>query len=284
MRFAITGVDRSIPVLEALIAAGWEPVKLFTMPVDGYFEQNDQIVARAAALGIPVQLSRMSDDDLRELGARGCDVLVVATYNWRIGDWTPYLRYAINFHPSLLPEARGPYPMIQAILGRESHWGVTCHRLSPAFDEGEILAQSAFALQPDETLDSLNLKIEMTIARLASRVARDLPALWVRARPQQGGSYWPRITDAQRTIDFGAGVEAILRLVRACGMFECKARIDGRTVYVRRAAGWTESHAHAPGTVVHVQARKMVVAVADGYVALLEWSVLEPGGERRVGR
>ncbi len=284
MRFAITGIDRSLALFDTLLEAGWEPVKLFTVPVDNHNDHHAEFVARANALKLPVQLSRMRDDDLRQLGEAGCEVLVVASYNWRIGDWSRYLPYAINFHPSLLPEARGPYPMMRAILRAEPHWGVTCHKVSPEFDEGDILAQSAFPMHEEETLDSLNLKVEMASCRLARRVAKDFKALWDGARPQEGGSYWKRLGEEERTIDFTRPVADILRLVRAYGLIECKARLDQHTIYVRRAVGWAEAHAHAPGTVVYRQHRKRVVAVADGYLALLEWSLLQPGGERHIGR
>lgn len=284
MRFAITGIDRSLALFDTLLEVGWEPVKLFTVPVDGHNDHHGEIVARANALKLPIQLSRMRDDDLRQLGEAGCEVLVVASYNWRIGDWSRYLPYAVNFHPSLLPEARGPYPTVQAILRGEPHWGVTCHKVSPEFDTGDILAQSAFPMGDDETLDSLNLKVDMAFARLARRVAQDFKTLWARAVPQEGGSYWNRLSEDERTIDFTRPVAEILRLVRAYGLLECKAQLDQRTVFVRHAVGWTEAHTHAPGTVVYRQHRKRVVAAADGYIALLEWSLLHPGGERHIGR
>jgi len=61
MRFAITGIDRSLGVLDTLLEAGWEPVKLFTVPVDDYHEHNTNIVNKASELKIPVQLSRLEE-------------------------------------------------------------------------------------------------------------------------------------------------------------------------------------------------------------------------------
>jgi len=284
MRFAITGIDRSISVFDALIEAGWEPVKLFTMPVDDCNDHHVNIVNRANQLKVPVQLSRLQDEDLRQLGALRCDVLVVASYNWKIGDWSPYLPHAINFHPSLLPEARGPYPMIQAILRDEKNWGVTCHKLSPQFDQGDILAQQAFPLSADESHESINLKLQMASRRLATRVAGNFTELWNAALAQGPGSYWKMPGEVERTLDFTESVETILRQVRACGLFECKATVNGTAIFVRRTVGWTEVHHHTPGTVVHVQHRSMVVAVRDGYVGLIEWSSVAPGGQRNVGR
>jgi len=41
---------------------------------------------------------------------------------------------------------------------------------------------------------------------------------------------------------------------------------------VRRAVGWTEAHSHRPAHVVHTYNRTIVIAAADGYIALLEWN------------
>jgi len=284
MRFAITGIDRSLSVLDAFLKAGWDPVKLFTVPVDNYHDYHANIVNQANQLKIPVQMSRIVDADLKQLGEIGCDILVVASYNWRVGDWSRYIPYAVNFHPSLLPQARGPYPMIQAILQDEPHWGVTCHKLSPQFDEGDVLAQMAFPLTAEETHESINLKIEMTNSRLAGHVAKNFQALWDDAWPQEGGSYWPMPGEAERTIDFRESVASILRQVRAYGLFECKTQVNGTTVYVRRAVGWVESHAYQPGALVYTQQRMMVIAASDGLIGLIEWSAIKPGEQRHVGR
>jgi hypothetical protein len=40
--------------------------------------------------------------------------------------------------------------------------------------------------------------------------------------------------------------------------------------------GWTESHAVAAGTVVHVNNLALVIAAADGYIGLSEWSLIDP--------
>jgi methionyl-tRNA formyltransferase len=284
MRFAITGVDRSLSVFDALVAAGWRPVKLFTVPPSPVTNLNRAIIERAVGLGIPVQLSRMDEADLADLAARDCAVLVCASYNWRIGDWRPHLPFAVNFHASPLPEARGPYPAFRAILEGRTFWGVTCHKLEPGFDAGDILDAETFPLGDAECHDSLDLKTQMAAGRLAARVAADLPGLWRKARPQGPGSYWKLTGDDERTLDFTAPVEAILRQVRAFGMTETVAHVNGKTVYVRRAVGWTEAHAHAPGSVVHADGRRSVIAASDGYVGLLEWSPIPLVATEAVGR
>src|SRR5471032_2681612 len=100
MRFAITATDRFLGVFQALVEAGWQPVKLFTLPVDDRLFHNKAAIDFAHRLGIPAQITPLIQPDLENLAQLGCDALVVASYNHRIGDWTPYLKYAVNFHPS----------------------------------------------------------------------------------------------------------------------------------------------------------------------------------------
>lgn len=286
MRFALCAADRHRGVLEAFLNAGWTPIKLFSTPTDERVDFNRAMVGRAIGLGLDVQLSPLTAGDYADLERRACDALVVAGYNWRLGDWRPHLKYALNFHPSPLPEGRGPYPVVRALLEQRSHWGVTCHQIEPAFDAGAILASLQFPLASDECHESIDLKVQIAVDRLATHVARDLDRLWRDAVPQgDGASYWKRWTDAERTLDFTLPVADILRRVRAFGLIETLATINGNQLHVRRAVGWTEAHSAKPGTVIHVGTpRALVVAAADGFIGLIEWSTIGAAVAHQMGR
>jgi methionyl-tRNA formyltransferase len=276
MRFAITGSDRYLGVFEAFLKSGWKPIKLFIVPVVGPLDSNQAIVSRATQLELEVQGSRMSENDLADLANRGCEALVVAGYDWRIGDWRPSLSYAVNFHCSPLPIGRGPYPIVRAILENRPGWGVTCHKLEHEFDAGDILAQELFPMSAGECHDSLEIKIQLAAIRLAARVAESFPKLWAEALPQGEGSYWKKWTREEQTIDFAWPVDSILRHTRAFGPIGSIATINGASLSVRRAIGWEETHRHPIGAVVHVAqtGHQLVVAASNGYVGLTEWSLI----------
>ena len=65
----------------------------------------------------------------------------------------------LNVHPSLLPDLRGPAPIIHTLLKRRSHTGLTLQTMHPTqFDHGTILAQTQSPGTPvpaDSTPDSL---------------------------------------------------------------------------------------------------------------------------------
>jgi methionyl-tRNA formyltransferase len=270
MRFAIAAVDRYLGVFEAFVHAGWQPLKLFTVPMRGELGSQRAVIAYAEHHHATTQLSPITAGDLGALREQGCEALIVASYDRKICDWRSFLKYAVNFHSSPLPEGRGPYPAVRAILENRGAWAITCHRLTPGIDQGEILAAEEFPLEPDECHERLDLKIQMAARRLAAGVAGNFTALWDRATPQVGGSYWKRHTLDDRVIDFRKTVHDILRHIRAFGASESLAAIGGRWLVVTRAVGWSEAHDHRPGTVVHVFNRSIVVAASDGYIGILD--------------
>lgn len=276
MRFAITATDRYIGVLQAFIERGWKPLKLFSAPVDQRVHHNRAITDYATRLNLPVQSTRLDEQSLRELKDAGCEALVIASYPWRIGDWRPHLRYAVNFHPSPLPYGRGPYPLPGAILENLPEWGISCHKLEQEFDRGDVLRIERFALAPDEDHDSLDLKTQLASRRLALEVASHFESDWQNAAPQDEGSYHSLWTQEERQLDFTQTVAQILRRARAFGPIETLAMANGVLLYVRRAVGWSEAHRLNPGKVVHVNGQALVFAVADGYVGLTEWSLADP--------
>jgi methionyl-tRNA formyltransferase len=283
MRFAFAGIDFLGGVFRALLDKGWEPVKLFSRPCDGFYDSNDQTVAWARDARLPIQMTRITPGDLASLKRRGCEALIVAGYPWLIKGWEAHLSYGINFHPSPLPEGRGPYPLFQAILDQRTTWGVTAHALSPRFDEGAIVAQELFPLGPEETHDTLLHHCQVAAVRVAQALADDLAPLWEAARPQREGSYWPRITAAQRSIDWSRGVDHILRTVRAFGSIEAIAQVESRYLYLWAATGQHITHRLSPGTLVSRQSDSLTVAASDGYVRITGWSYQPTGNRRRRG-
>ena len=276
MRFAITATDRYLNIFQAFVERGWTPVKVFTGSVDNRIHRNSAVLDYARRLRLDVQMSRLTDANLRELTDRGCDVLVVASYEWRIGDWRPHLKYAVNFHPAPLPRGRGAYPLPAAILEEAATWGLSCHKVEHEFDSGDVLRTVELPLADSEDHDSLDLRLQLAARPFASDIADHFVEYWNAARPQAGGTYYPKWGEAERRLDFSQTVAQNLRRMRAFGPIECLAHLNNTTLYVRHAVGWTEAHKLPPGTVAHVNHLTFVVAVADGYIALTQWSLLNP--------
>jgi len=65
----------------------------------------------------------------------------------------------INIHPSLLPKYRGPTPVQNAILNGEKVTGVSIIRLDDKVDHGPILCQKNEKILPDDTSETLYLRL-----------------------------------------------------------------------------------------------------------------------------
>lgn len=56
----------------------------------------------------------------------------------------------VGFHPTLLPYGRGPAPIINSILNGIEKSGVTMFYLSEGIDDGDIIGQEEFQIEPQD--------------------------------------------------------------------------------------------------------------------------------------
>ena len=93
------------------------------------------------------------------------DLLVLAGFLWLIPKnlLEAFPNKIINIHPSLLPKygGKGMYGknVYKAILkNKEEETGITVHRVNEKFDEGEIIYQSRFRIEPGDDLEMIHYK------------------------------------------------------------------------------------------------------------------------------
>jgi len=129
------------------------------------------VIARAEKWGVPVVLFSKEDcgnsgflDE--QLNRYNPDVIVLAGFLWLFPERLvkKYSNSILNIHPALLPAygGKGMYGehVHRAVLqNREKSHGITIHKVNEKYDEGEIVLQESFSLEPDETLDSVTEKI-----------------------------------------------------------------------------------------------------------------------------
>ncbi|HEV2722357.1 MAG TPA: formyltransferase family protein [Thermoanaerobaculia bacterium] len=107
---------------------------------------------------------------------------------------------ALNVHPSLLPDLRGPQPEAQAILRGDRVVGVTIHTMTARFDDGPIRHMAAYALGPLATVGHME-------ALAAEHAAEGLRAL--AERPARN---WPTIAPAKPSEYHRAYNDSVLAL------------------------------------------------------------------------
>lgn len=99
---------------------------------------------------------------------------------------------AINYHNSLLPRYAGLHASNWALINGEKYHGISWHLVDKKIDAGDLVYQKAIPLEPDETVESLNLRcfdeafigFQQIIAEMKSGTLTPMP------QPLSGRSYF----------------------------------------------------------------------------------------------
>src|SRR6516162_5060154 len=114
------------------------------------------------------------------------DLLVVAAYGQILSRDVLAVppHGGINVHASLLPKYRGAAPVAWAIYHGETRTGVTIIRMTTGLDAGDMLAQEAIAIVPDETAGELEARLAPVGASLAVHMIDQIAAGTAQGRKQ----------------------------------------------------------------------------------------------------
>lgn len=179
------------------------------------------VAATAAEYGIPTLAPEDPNtaDVVRRVAALDPDF--VFSFYYRKMLKAPLLalarRGALNMHGSLLPRYRGRAPVNWAVLHGEHETGATLHYMTAKPDTGDIVAQTAVPILPDDTarevFDKVTVAAEVTLDGV-------LPALIQGAAPRipqdlAAGGYFGGRSPEDGTIDWNRDATAIHNLVRA---------------------------------------------------------------------
>jgi methionyl-tRNA formyltransferase len=150
----------------------------------------------------------------------------------------PARQGALNMHGSLLPKYRGRAPVNWAVLHGERQTGATLHYMSEKPDAGDIVAQQAVPILPDDTAAEVFAKV--TVAAEATLDAV-LPALMAGAAPRwpndiAAGSYFGARRPEDGCIDWSLPATRIHDLVRAVAppFPGARASVAGRPARILR--------------------------------------------------
>ena len=181
---------------------------------------------------------------------------------------------ALNLHGSLLPRYRGRCPVNWVLVHGETETGVTLHHMELRPDTGDIVAQRAVPIADEDTALTLNRKLgeaarallRETFPRLVAGTAPRIPQDHTRAsyfggrRPEDGRIVWAQ-TAGQ-----------LYNLVRAVthpypGAF---TSWRGQQLFVWSARALDEVSGGAPGQVVAVSSKGILVAAGVGALVLTQ--------------
>ncbi len=187
-------------------------------------------------------------------------------------------RGALNMHGSLLPKYRGRAPVNWAVLQGETETGATLHYMADKPDAGDIVAQTAVPILPDETarevfdkvttaaVATLDRAIPQLVAGTAPRVVQDLVK----------GSYFGGRKAEDGRIDWTLTARRIHDLVRAVAPPFPGAFTDlaGEELRILRTRVDAEDTAGGPARLYVEGGRLLADAGGGGRLEILaaEWS------------
>jgi methionyl-tRNA formyltransferase len=109
-------------------------------------------------------------------------------------------RYCINIHPSLLPNYRGPKPIIWGLLDRISEFGITLQLIDEGIDTGDIICQKVIGkpILPFSVL--VEMKLAQILPELIKHTFNQIESGKLHTQKQEGGFYLSFPTLANRRI------------------------------------------------------------------------------------
>ena len=304
MRIVMMGTGLfAVPTFDALLVGPDPVVGLVTQPdrdrgaVRGSTRQTGRGMKEIAlAHGVPVfqPESINTPEGIAQLREWRPDLLVVAAYGQILSrDVLAVPTHGgVNVHGSLLPKYRGAAPIAWAILGGETETGVTIIRMSVALDAGDMLAQEAIAVGPDETAGEVEARLAPVGARLAMRVIEQVRAGTTQGRKQDAAlvTKAPKLTKEHGAIDWRKHGRDVVNLIRAMQPWPTAytfwhrlGQSPLRMILLRatwRPAGPGEDA--APGMILGEEGDLSRLGVMAGEGTVVEATELQPDGKRRM--
>jgi methionyl-tRNA formyltransferase len=158
-----------------------------------------------------------------ELSEVGADVLICYAFPNLIPQelLRRFPKGGLNLHPALLPDYRGPHPVHRLVVDSKHsvYGGVTLHKMSDGFDEGDILAQVPF---PPEAWTSRRNLVASAAMAMDVLVNQAVPAYCrgdLLGMPQPAGEFtWARLSPADIMIREDMTVDHVARLWTVLGL------------------------------------------------------------------
>lgn len=301
MRIVMMGTGTfAEPTFQALLGSSHRVVGLVTQPdrpgghERGSTRQTGHGMKQIAEeRGIPVlQPENVNAPE----GVRGVkdlqpDLLVVAAYGQILS--RDVLAVAplggINVHASLLPRYRGAAPIAWAIYRGEARTGVTIIRMSISLDAGDMLAQEAIDIGPEETAGELEHRLAPLGAQLALQVIDRLAGGRVidgtKQEPAQT-TRAPKLKKEQGLIDWTRSASEVCNQIRAMQPWPTAYTYLHRTdhapmrLLINKARVTEVPPETVPGSMMAGDPEHLCVGAGQaGGVEILE---LQPAGKRRM--
>lgn len=282
--------DFSVPVLEGLADHGYDIKAVVTQPDKkvGRKQKITKTPAKIAAekLNIPVfQPVRLSgSEEMQQLIDMHADFIVTAAYGQFLP--TKFLQSvkiaAVNVHGSLLPKYRGGAPIQYSLLNGDRQTGVTIMEMVKKMDAGDMYAQKAIDIKPEDNAGSLFEKLSYVGRDLLLETLPKIIDNTVVKTPQDPSKviFSPNIKKEQERITKDLSASAANNLIRALNPDPgAYMMVEGKRLKVWQAKVDSTKTDLPAGSLV-TNKGKFAVSFAEGTV--LDLVELQPAGKKRM--
>ncbi|SHM48500.1 methionyl-tRNA formyltransferase [Roseovarius litoreus] len=278
MRVIFMGTpDFSVPVLEALVAAGHEVAAVYCQPPRpagrGKKDRPTPVQARAEEMGLEVRhpVSLKGADEQADFAALGADVAVVVAYGLILPQaiLDAPKRGCLNIHASLLPRWRGAAPIHRAIMAGDARTGVCIMQMEAGLDTGPVLLRRETEIGQTETTGALHDRLSRMGAEAIIEALARLDDLTPEPQPDEGVTYAAKIDKSEARVDWSRPSRQVDRLIRGLSPFP-GAWCEHRGERIKLLASELAEGAGRPGEVLEAAGGGALrVACGEGAVRLL---------------
>ena len=186
---------------------------------------------------------------------------------------------AINIHPSLLPNYRGPVPTAWIIENGEKYFGITIHLMDDGIDTGDILIQEKYLILKNETgfeLYTRGMKLGFNLLRKNfSSIINNK----IKPKPQVGsGSYYGK-KNGKYVISWQESAQKINNKIRVHSKpyNPAETSLFNRYIFINKAKVIDSAKypAQGCGKIVDViENEKLVISCAKGCLILEDFEII----------
>ena len=266
--------DFSVPILNALVAAGHDVVCVYCQPPRpagrGKKDRPTPIHARATELGLPVRhpVSLKSPQEQADFASLGADAAVVVAYGLILPQ--PVLdapKYGcLNIHASLLPRWRGAAPIHRAIMAGDPQTGICIMQMEAGLDTGPVILREAMPISAEDTTARLHDKLSAQGAALIVQALDQLTDLVPQPQPNDGVTYAHKIDKAEAQIDWKHPAVSIDRQIRGLSPFP-GAWFDWRGNRVKCLESRVLNRTGSAGQILS-QNGELIIACGEGAISI----------------
>ncbi len=285
MNFIVIGsVESSNIFLTKCIEMGFIPAHVFGLDeqyatnVSGFFP----IYETAEEHRIPSTRFKKINDEINKINEIEPDYIFVIGLSQLI---SPELiscakKGAIGLHPTPLPKFRGRAAIPWQILLGVRDSAVTLFKISEGMDDGDILWQEPYCIEPDDYAEDVHKKVYIALEKATEKLLSGLAEGTIKGVPQDNSkaTYLLIRREEDGQIDWKEPVDKIYALIRAAstpypGAFSF---YEGKKVIFNKAEIINDSpYIGINGQIAKVENRKIYIVVNDKLLKITDYYVKE---------